>query len=108
MFNKKKGGGEQDGRGVGGREVHLSSWTHQEYTFRHRSACRTPAERGQEYLSRGKEYMSRGKEYTEPRKLKRRKELGRKTGVLLGLDLSSAGGGTEAGVRSPHQDNCLS
>ena len=39
----------------------LSPWIHQEYTFRHRSACRTPAQRGQEYLTRGKEY-------TEPRK----------------------------------------
>ena len=36
------------------------------------------------------------------------KELGGKTGVLLGLDLPSAGGATEAGVRSPHQGNCLS
>jgi len=30
------------------------------------------------------------------------KELGEKTGVLVGLDLSSAGGGNEAGVQSPH------
>ena len=30
---------------------------HQEYTFRHRSACRTPAESGQEYLTGGKEYI---------------------------------------------------
>ena len=28
-----------------------SPWIHQEYTFRHRSACRTPAESGQEYLT---------------------------------------------------------
>ena len=41
-------------------------------------------------------------------KLCRTKELGGKTGVLVGLDLPSAGGGTEAGVRSPHQGNCLS
>ena len=39
-----KVGEEQDGRGVGGCGVHLSPWIHQEYTFRHRSACRTPAE----------------------------------------------------------------
>ena len=52
---------EQDGRGVGGHGVHLSPQIHQEYIFRHRSACRTPADRGQEYLSSGKEY-------TEPRK----------------------------------------
>ena len=40
--------------------------------------------------------------------LSRTKELGGKTGVLVGLDLPSAGGGTEAGVRSPHRGNCLS
>jgi len=40
--------GEQDGRGVGGRGVHLSPRIHQKYTFRHRSVCRTPAESGQE------------------------------------------------------------
>ena len=49
--------GEQDGGGVGGHGVHLSPWMHQEYTFRHRSACRTPAEHGQEYLTSGKEYV---------------------------------------------------
>ena len=48
--------GEQDGRGVSGCGVHLSPWIHQEYTFRHRSACRTPAESRQEYLISGKEY----------------------------------------------------
>ena len=31
--------------------------THQEYTFRHRSVCRTPVECGQEYLISGKEYI---------------------------------------------------
>ena len=33
---------------------------HQEHTkvFRHKSACRTPSESGQEYLTRGKEYIS--------------------------------------------------
>ena len=36
------------------------------------------------------------------------KELGGKTGVLVGLDLPWAGGGTEAGVRSPQRGNCLS
>ena len=45
---------EKDGRGVGGHGVYLSPWIHQEYTFRHRSACRTPVESG--------------KDYTEPRK----------------------------------------
>ena len=33
-----------NGRGVGGRGIHLSPRMHQEYTFRHRNACRTPAE----------------------------------------------------------------
>ena len=42
---------------VGGRGVHLSPWIHQEYTFRHRSACRTPAESGQECLPSRKEYV---------------------------------------------------
>ena len=41
-------------------------------------------------------------------KLSRTKELEGKTWVLLGLDMPSVGGGTEAGVRSPHQGNCLS
>ena len=41
--------------------VHLSPRIHQEYTSRHRSACRTPAESGQEYLTSRKEYI-------EPRK----------------------------------------
>ena len=47
---------EQDG-GAGGRGVHLSPRIHKEYTFRHRSECRTPAESGQEYLTSGKEYI---------------------------------------------------
>jgi len=34
---------EQDGGGVGGCGVHLPAQIHQEYTFRHRSACRKPA-----------------------------------------------------------------
>jgi len=37
--------------------VYLSPLIHQEYTSRHRSACRTPAESRQEYLTRGKEYI---------------------------------------------------
>ena len=31
------------------------------------------------------------------------KELGGKTGVAVGLDLLSVGGGTESGVQSPQQ-----
>ena len=52
---------EQDGRGIDGCGVHVPPQIHQEYTFRHRSACRTPAESGQEYLTSGKDYI-------EPRK----------------------------------------
>ena len=52
---------EQDGRGVGGHGVHQECtffpWKHQEYTFRHRNACRTLAESRQEYLTSGKEYI---------------------------------------------------
>ena len=33
---------------------------------------------------------------------------GGKAGVLVGLDLPSVGGETEAGVQSPHLGNCLS
>ena len=36
---------------------YLSPWIHQEYTFRHRNACRTPAECEQEYLTSRKEYI---------------------------------------------------
>ena len=35
------------------------------------------------------------------------KGLGGKAGVLIAQYLPSAGGGTEAGVRSPPQGNCL-
>ena len=52
---------KQDGGGVGGRGVHLSLRIHQEYTFRHRSACRTSAETRPEYLTSGKEYIDPGK-----------------------------------------------
>ena len=92
---------EQDSGGVGGCGVHLSPWVHQEYTFRHRNTCRTPAEHGQEYLTRGTEYI-------ESQKLSRTKELGGKMGVVVGLDLPSAGGETEAEVQSPEWGHCLS
>ena len=54
LFQKESEVGEQDGGGVDGRRVHLSPQIHQEYTFRHRSACRTPAESRQEDLTSGK------------------------------------------------------
>ena len=54
-------GREQDCGGVGGHGVRLSPRIHQEYTFRHRNASRTPAESGEERLTSGKQY-------TKPRK----------------------------------------
>ena len=36
------------------------------------------------------------------------KELGGEIGVSVGLDLPLANWGTEVGVQSPNQDNCLS
>ena len=59
--DEKKNDGEPDGGGVDGHGVHLSPWIHQEYTFRPRSAWRTPTDNRQEYLTSSKEY-------TEPRK----------------------------------------
>ena len=93
--------GRTDGGGVGGHGVHLSPRIHRKYIFRHRSACRTPAESGQECLTRGKEYI-------EPHKLGRMKGLGGERGMLVGLDLPLVGGGTEAGFRCPRWGNCLS
>ena len=52
---------EQNGRGRGKCGVHLSLWIHQEYTFRHRSVCRTPAESRQGYLTSGKDYIEPSK-----------------------------------------------
>ena len=48
---------ERDSGGVDGCEIHLSSQIRQEYNLRLRSACRTPAESEQEYLTSGKEYI---------------------------------------------------
>ena len=56
-IQKTKIMGEQDGGGVGGCGIHLSTQIHQEYTFRHRSACRTLAKSEQEYLTSRKEYI---------------------------------------------------
>ena len=87
--------GEQDGGGVGVCGVHLSPQIHQEYTFRHRSAFRTPAESGQEYLTRGKEYIELLRTWQD-------EGAGGIIEVLVGLDLPLVGGGTEAGVQPPH------
>ena len=57
LIFKKKAKGKQDGGGIGRHGEDLPPRIHQEYTFRHRSACRTPAKSGQEYLTSGKEYI---------------------------------------------------
>ena len=69
---------EQDGRRVGWHGVYVSPRIHQEYTFRHRSACRTPAESRQEYLTSGNECI-------KPTKTQWMKELGGKPGALVGF-----------------------
>ena len=69
-------------------------------THSDRSACRTPAESGQKYLTSGKEHTTMQNSVGE--------RTGGKSGVLVGLDLPSVGGGTEAEVQSPHWGNCLS
>ena len=48
--------GEQDGGGIGGREIQLCTDT-SGYIFRPRIAFRTPSESRQEILTRGKEYI---------------------------------------------------
>ena len=82
MFKTKRWG-EQNGGGVGGRGVNLSPQIHQGYTFRHRSACRTPAESGQEYLTRGKEYIDPRKTRQDGR-TKRKNRSVSSTGPALG------------------------
>ena len=52
---------DQDGGGVGGHGVHLSPRIHQEYTFRHRSTCRTPAESGGSTLPVGRNIQNQAK-----------------------------------------------
>ena len=53
-------------------------------------------------MESGQEYVTRGRDYIDPRKTREDEGTRGETGVLVGLDLPSAGGGTEAGVRSPH------
>ena len=58
--------------GIGRTRWQRSRWTwstslstapriHEEYTFRYRNACGTPAESGKEYLTSGKEYIEPNK-----------------------------------------------
>ena len=70
---------------------YISFRGYQEYTFRHRSACRTPPERGHEYLNTRKEYI-------EPHKTQYDEVNREKIGELVGLDPPLVGGGTDAGV----------
>ena len=71
-----------------------------EYISPHGHSRNTPSdtEVHAEHQLRAEEYLTSGKEYIDPRKTGRMKGLGGETGVLVGLDLPSAGGGTEAGV----------
>ena len=84
---------EQDGGGVAGCGVHLSTRIHQEHTFRHRSPCRTPAESGQEDLTSGKECV-------DPRKTGSDEGTRGKIGVLIELALLSAEQGSDPHVRA--------
>ena len=90
----EKGYREQDGRGVGGHGVHLSLQIHQEYTFRHSSACRTAAVEQTGVLEKWKRIFRT-----------MQNSVGGKTGLLVELDLPLVGGGTEAGIRSPQWSN---
>ena len=51
-----------------------------------------------EHQLKRQEYLTSRKKYVDPQKLGRMKELGVKTGVLVGVDLPLGGGGTEAGI----------
>ena len=107
LLKKKKSGGEQDGGGVDGYGGHLSPPTHQGFSHFHT---------GYSYQRIHAKHQVRAERRTWPvekniynyAKLCRMKELGGKIGVSVGSDLPSAGGGPEAGVRSPHQGNWLS
>ena len=73
----------EDGKAVRGRGVHLSPWIYQEYTVRHRSACRTPAESRQEYLTSRKEYIDPCKTQEEEGTRRENRSVGG-TGPALG------------------------
>ena len=73
----------EDGRGVGVRGIHLSPRIHQEYTFRHRSACRTPAESRQECLPSRKEYVDAHKTWWDEGTRGKNRSVSR-TGPALG------------------------
>ena len=93
----------EDGREVGGRGVHLSPQRHQEYIFRFLDT----EVLAEHQLGADRSTWPLEKNTENRAELGRMKELGEETAVLVGLDLPLVGEGTEAGVRSPHQGNCL-
>ena len=83
LFEIKKGrrSREQDGgEGCGG---HLSPRIHQKHTLRHRSACVTPAESGQEDLISGKENIEPCKTWCDQGSRGKNRRVSR-TGPALG------------------------
>ena len=81
--------GEQDDGGVGGLGVHLSTQIHQEYAFRRRSACRTPAQSQQEYLTSGKEYIEPCKTRQDEETRGKNQSVSRGKIVLVGLAIGN-------------------
>ena len=76
-----------------------------EYISLHRYIRNTPADaevHAEHQLRADKSIWTVGKKTQNHAKLSRVKELGGKTGVLVGLDLPSASGGTEPGGSDPH------
>lgn len=57
-FPVRKNKEKIDGGGEDGCGVLFSPWMHQQYTFRHRISCRTPAESEKESLITGKECIN--------------------------------------------------
>ena len=97
VYSKTKISGEQDGRVVGGRGVHLSLWIH--------SDTKVLAEH---HLRVARSTWSWGKNIQNHTKFGRAKELGGKTGVFVGLNLPLVASGTEAEVWSPYWGKFLS
>ena len=82
-----------------------------EYISLHGYIRNTPSDtevHAEHQLRADKSIWTVGKKTQNHAKLSRTKEIGGKTGVLVVLDLPSAGGGTEAGVPPPQWGNCLS
>ena len=82
-----------------------------EYVSLHRYIRNTPSDtevHGEHQLRTERSTQPVEKNISNHAKLDRRKELGGKSGVFVRLDLPLVGGGTEAGVPSPHRGNCLS